>query len=49
MVRVTFSLDDPGGTRKVEQINDEAESQDAYCMILLENFEKWVKTKEETA
>lgn len=46
MIRVTFNLNDPEGTRQIEQISDEAESLDVYCVILLENFEKWIKTVE---
>lgn len=43
MIKITFNLNDPEGTRKVEQINDEAESLDVYCEILLDGFEDWVK------
>lgn len=42
MVRITFNLNDPEGTRKIERVNDEAESLDTYCEILLDGFDKWV-------
>lgn len=46
MICITFSLDDPEGTRKVEKINNEAESLDVWCEFLLEGFEEWIKGKE---
>jgi len=38
MICVTFNLNDPEGTRKVERINDEAEPLDVLCEILLDYF-----------
>jgi len=46
VICITFSLDDPEGTRKVEKINDEAESLDVWCEFLLEGFEKWAAEQE---
>lgn len=43
MVRITFNLDDPAGTRQVEQVGDEAEGLETYCEVLLEGFEAWVE------
>lgn len=42
MLRLTFNLDDPEGTHKVERIGDEAEPLDILCEILLRDFERWV-------
>lgn len=46
MIRISFSLNDPENTEEVEQINDEAESLDIYCEILLDCFEKWIQKRE---
>jgi hypothetical protein len=46
VICITFSLDDPEGTRKIEKINDEAESLDVWCEFLLEGFEKWAAEQE---
>jgi hypothetical protein len=43
MVRITFNLDDPENTRKVEQVGDGAADPEIWCEILLEGFEDWIK------
>ena len=43
MGRITFNLDDPEGTRQVEPVGPQAEDIGAYCEILLDGFEDWIK------
>lgn len=46
MIRISFSLEDPEGTRMVEQVGNEAEGVGVYCEVLLDGFEEWIEEVE---